>query len=94
MDISSLTTSAPSVLPVPSTVGPGQAAENRELIQTVRALNATQFAGENREFTFTLDRETHRPVLRLIDTQTKEVLEQFPAEYLLRVRQVFDALVK
>lgn len=94
MDISSISSYTQSVLPVPSPIGPGQAAENRELIQTVKALNATQFAGENREFTFTLDRQTGRPVLRIIDTQTKEVLEQFPAEYLLRVREVFDALVK
>lgn len=94
MDISSLSTYSQSVPPVPSPLGAGQATENRELIQTVKALNATQFAGENREFTFTLDRATRRPVIRIIDTQTKEVLEQMPAAYLLRVREVLDAITK
>ena len=83
-----MTTNAQYLLPVTSTpVATAQAAENRELIQTIKALNATQFAGETREFTFTLDRETHRPVLRIIDIQTKEVVQQFPAEYLLRARE-------
>ncbi len=94
MNISSVSAYPQSVPPVASPVTTGQAAENRELIQTVRALNATQFAGENREFTFALDPGTRRPILRLIDTRTKEVLEQFPAEYVLRVREVLDALTK
>ncbi|MCZ2148351.1 MAG: flagellar protein FlaG [Bryobacterales bacterium] len=58
--------------------------EHRELIQAVRALNGAEVFGQNEELTFQLDRDTHRPVLRIVDRKTGEVLKQVPPESVLR----------
>jgi flagellar protein FlaG len=66
---------------------PQQVAERRELVKAIQALNATEMFGENHELTFAYDRETKRPVVRIIDRQTKEVLRQIPPEYALRMAE-------
>jgi flagellar protein FlaG len=68
--------------PAPS---PERAAEQRELIQAVRALNGTELFGQNSELTFVLDRETRRPIIRIVDRQTNELIRQIPPEYVLRL---------
>ena len=70
--------------PVPETK-----AEDRELIQAVKALNATELFGQNNELTFVLDRQTHRPLVRIIDRETKEVIRQIPPEYAVRMAEDF-----
>jgi uncharacterized FlaG/YvyC family protein len=62
-------------------------AENRAVIQAVHALNAGGSLGDSRELVFSLDRQTHRPVIRLVDRITGEVLQQFPNEQILRMAQ-------
>jgi flagellar protein FlaG len=61
--------------------------ERRELVKAIKAINATELFGENYELTFVLDRETHRPLLRIIDRQTREVIRQLPPEYTLRLAE-------
>lgn len=68
-------------------VPPERAAEQRSLIQAVRALNAADLFGNGRELSFALDRETRRPVIRIVDRNTKEVIQQIPAEYALRMAE-------
>jgi flagellar protein FlaG len=72
--------------PIPSE----QLAERRELIQAVKAVNAADLFGENSELTFALDRQTRRPVVRILDRKTKEVLRQIPPEYVLRLAEGLD----
>jgi flagellar protein FlaG len=64
-----------------------QAAERRELVKAIKAINATEFFGENYELTFVLDRETHRPLMRIVDRETREVIRQLPPEYTLRLAE-------
>ena len=64
-----------------------QATERRELVKAIKAINATEFFGENYELTFVLDRETHRPLMRIIDRETREVIRQLPPEYTLRLAE-------
>ena len=59
--------------------------QHRELIQAVKAVNVAELFGQNSELTFILDRETHRPLVRLVDRNTNEVIRQIPPEYLLRM---------
>ena len=66
---------------------PEQVAQKRELVQAVRALNATEMFGSNSELSFTLDRETRRPVVRIVDRNTNEVIQQIPPEYVLRIAE-------
>ena len=61
--------------------------ERRELIHAVRAVNAAELFGQNNELTFVLDRQTHRPLLRIVDRKTKEVVRQIPPEQVLRLAE-------
>ncbi len=60
-------------------------AENREVVKAVGKLNEASKFGERNELTFLLDRETGRPVVRIIDKKTREVIQQFPPEYVIRM---------
>ena len=68
-----------------------QVAENRELIQAVHTVNAADLMGQDNELSFLLDRETQRPILRLVDRKTNEVIRQIPPEYVLRMAREFRA---
>lgn len=62
-----------------------QLAENRELIQAVRTVNGAELMGQDNELSFLMDRETQRPVLRIINRKTNEVVRQIPPEYVLEM---------
>ena len=66
---------------------PERTAEQREIIQAVKAVNAAELFGQNSELTFVLDRETRRPVVRVVDRKTNELIQQIPPEYVLRMAQ-------
>jgi flagellar protein FlaG len=68
-----------------------QVTERRELVKAIKAINATEFFGENYELTFVMDRETQRPLLRIVDRQTREVIRQLPPEYTLRLTEELRA---
>lgn len=74
------------VLPVaPDTANPKWLVENRELIRSVQSIDASEMFGEGHELTFALDPDTKRPVVRVVNQQTHEILWQAPPEYLLRL---------
>jgi len=75
----------PTATPAP--VAPEQVAENRDIVQAVKAVNAAQSFGDNNEITFMMDRNTKQPVIRIINRTTKEVVEQIPPEYVLRLAE-------
>ena len=62
-------------------------AESRELIKAVKALNSVEFYGQNNELTIVLNRETHQPVVRIVDRDTKEVVRQIPPEHALHMAE-------
>jgi flagellar protein FlaG len=66
--------------------------QQRELIQAVRALNGAEVFGNNQELTFVMDRETKRPVLKIVDRATGEVVAQVPPEHVLRLAKQFEKL--
>lgn len=66
---------------------PAQQAQNRELIHAVQAINQTDLMGSGNELSFTLDRESGRAVIRVVDSDTKEVIQQVPPEYVLRMAE-------
>jgi uncharacterized FlaG/YvyC family protein len=61
--------------------------QNREIIQAVRAVNATAKLGDNNELTFSLDRQTRRPVIKIVNRKTNEVIQQIPNEQVLRLAE-------
>jgi flagellar protein FlaG len=62
-------------------------AEVRRLVRAVRALNAAEMLGQNQELTFAFDRSTKRPLVRIVDRETGEVVRQIPPEYALRMAE-------
>ena len=86
MEISSVNLSHPAPADVQSP-SPEARAESRDLIQAVKALNASEMFGQNSELTFVMDRETHRPLVRIVDKETREVIRQIPPEYALRMAE-------
>lgn len=87
MQIGSLDSTTPVVAPAPPSPSPEQVAENRELVKAVKALDGTALFGQNNELTFVLDRETRRPLLRIVNRETREVIRQIPPEMILRLAE-------
>jgi flagellar protein FlaG len=86
MDISSVPpVSAPTgaAPPAPQIPTPDQ----RALIHAVKAINATALFGEDHELSFILDRNTRQVVVRVVNRDTREVVRQIPAEYVLRLAE-------
>ena len=57
----------------------------REVSNAVNNLNEAQFAGQGREVTFSFDRASRHPVIKVVDVNTKEIVSQWPAEYVLHL---------
>jgi uncharacterized FlaG/YvyC family protein len=87
MEISAVERSAlaSSVPAAPAPVD--QAAENREVVRAVKALNGTEMFGQDNQLTFRKDPETQRMVIRVVNRETEEVVVQIPPEYVLRLAE-------
>ncbi len=66
---------------------PQERAEQSRLIQAVKSVNQSGMFGSTEELVFTTDQPTGRPVVQLINKETKEVVRQIPPEYLLRLSE-------
>jgi uncharacterized FlaG/YvyC family protein len=63
-----------------------QAAQTRQLVQAAKSVNESGILGQN-QLVFLVDRQTHRPVFRVVDRNTQEVVSQIPPEYVLQLAQ-------
>jgi uncharacterized FlaG/YvyC family protein len=61
--------------------------DQRTLIKAVKAVNATEMFGQDNELTFFLDRNSRRAVVRIVNKKTREVVQQIPPEYVLRMAE-------
>jgi flagellar protein FlaG len=62
-------------------------AANRDIIQAVRAVNASDKLGDKNELNYSLDPRTRRPVVKIVNRDTQEVIEQIPNEDVLRLAE-------
>ena len=83
MDISTIKPGDQTV-PQPAPVQRADAAQRRELISAAKSINASGLFGQN-QLVFMVDPQTKRPVIRVEDRETHEVLMQLPPEYVLRL---------
>ena len=67
--------------------GQAQLAERRELVKAVKELEQSAVAGDGNELRLALDRETKRPVVRIVNRETGELIRQFPTEEVIRLAQ-------
>ena len=61
--------------------------EQRSLIRAVAAINASGTFGEDNQLTYSVDRQAHLVVVRLVNKNTGDVVQQMPAEYLVRMAE-------
>lgn len=64
---------------------PQARAFTRSVAAAVQTVNDTGYLGRGREVTFSVDQATKMPIIKVIDTSSKEVIEQWPPEYLLEL---------
>ena len=87
MDIATVNQAGQALPAVPDTQNANWLAQNRELIQTVKSISASELFGQDSELTFALDRDTRRPVVRILNRRTQQVMLQVPPEYVLHLAQ-------
>lgn len=68
-----------------ASVAPQQAAQRQQLIKAADAINVSQALGASNELVFVFDRNTHRPIMRVVDRKTNDVVMQLPPEYVLQL---------
>jgi len=78
-------------VPVSTTVQPALPrppdASQRDLIQAVKAVNASDTLDPASELTFILDRTTGRMIIRIVNSQTGELIREIPAQSVFRMAE-------
>jgi len=69
---------------------PEVTAQRRELVRATKAINSSGVMGQN-QLVFLVDPSTRRPVIRVEDRETHEVVLQLPPEYVLQLAQSLNA---
>jgi uncharacterized FlaG/YvyC family protein len=86
MEITS-TNPASAALLEATAVRPATAAENRQVVLAIEALNGAGLFGRDNELTFQIDQRTRRILVRIVNRKTGEVVSQLPPEYVLRLAE-------
>lgn len=87
MNISSIGPAAPVSGPAEPAPARPLAPDQRELIQAIRAVNASQTFGDHREITFQVDSKTRRVITRIVNRDTGELIRQIPPELVMRLAE-------
>ena len=64
----------------------GQSAERRQVSQAAKAVNESGVLGRN-QLVLSVDSQTHRPIIRIEDRETHELVQQIPPEYVLQLAE-------
>jgi flagellar protein FlaG len=64
--------------------------DHRELIEAVAKVNKSGLLGQDKELTFLMDRDVNRPIIRIVNRKTKELVLQIPPEYVLNVAKALE----
>jgi flagellar protein FlaG len=59
--------------------------EQRTLINAVKAVNAAGLFGQDDQLTFVVDQQSKRIVVRIVNRETGELVDQIPEEYVLHL---------
>lgn len=85
MDFAPVSNAAQALSAVPDTASPEWLVEDRELIRSIKGIDASELFGAGSELAFALDRDTKRLVVRVVNQHTGEILWQAPPEYMLQL---------
>jgi len=87
LPVAAVTNPVPALSPVAGGDASAQRNLSRSVAQAVGQLNESGYAGEGREVLFSVDRSTRLPVVKVVDTNTKQVIDQWPPEYAIRLAE-------
>ena len=87
MDINSINRSVHTSVAASAAIPVEKAAENRELVQAVKALNGTEMFGQDNQLLFQRDPQSQRMVVRVVNRKTNEVVSQIPSDHVLRLAE-------
>ena len=87
MDISTLHRIEQGLSATAAPIPAEQSPKSREVVQAVKALNQSRMFGEENDLVFQRDPKSRRILIRVVDRKTKEVIEQVPPEYILRLAE-------
>ena len=82
--ISATAPAVPEPAPQPR-LSPQDRTLNAALSGAVQSLNEAGYAGTGREISLSFDSGTRRPVIEVVDTETKKVVLQWPSAYVLEL---------
>lgn len=71
---------------------PEQAAKNREVARAVKSINDGGGVGVGSELRFAIDKQSGSPLIKIVDRITNEVIQQIPAESVIRLAEVLKSL--
>lgn len=69
---------------------PKEREDQQQLVRAVAALNKAELYGQEQELRFVYDRYSKKPILRIVNKQTDEVIRQVPPDYVLRLAESMD----
>lgn len=94
MQISSVNPLMPAAPIDPNPAVNPDATLQRQVATAVRALNQSGLYGQDRELQFARDPGTRTMVIKVVQQQTGEVIEQIPPEQVLRAAEALSKLEK
>jgi uncharacterized FlaG/YvyC family protein len=89
MNISSVYASAAQSYAAPATYVSSSAspANQSVLTRAIQAVNNSDLLGPENELTYAIDRAAHMVVIRLVNKDTRETIEQIPAQDVVRLAE-------
>lgn len=92
MQVGSVNSLMPAAPVDPKTAANQEPMLRNQLAAAVRALNQSGLYGQDRELQFARDAGTKTMVIKVVQSQTGEVLEQIPPEEVLRAAEVLQQI--
>lgn len=59
--------------------------DQRNLVQAIKAVNASEMLGQDNELNFVKDPTTKRMIVRIVNRNTGDVVDQIPPQYVLNL---------
>jgi uncharacterized FlaG/YvyC family protein len=89
MNVSSVYASAAQSYGAPTTYVSSSASPTNQsvLARAVQTVNNSDLLGPENELTFVIDRAAHMVVIRLVNKDTRETIEQIPAQDVVRLAE-------
>ena len=94
MQIGSVNSLMPAPPVDPTSASNQEPVQLRQVATAVRALNQSGMYGQDRELQFARDPGTKTMVIKVVQQQTGEVIEQIPPEEVLRAAEALKQLEK